>query len=233
MNLEEENELDLFAKELRSAYPQPELSEGFFEVLDSRVRHSWSFRVAMQSNPLIRVAAGLLVMTIAAAPVAALFYMFGPVQTEKPKLGFEPRQEYSDEGWRADAVDGDSGYLIIGPDDEFDSGRPALKADPLHALQQASRMARVSMNWKTAHRPTAAVAQTDWVAFLAACEEGVFTQNDAHILAFGADSKASSTADDATRSAYAAWHWVLTGELASTAEAPLAWEGAPFLSKEN
>ncbi|MDA0667506.1 MAG: hypothetical protein O3A95_07700 [Planctomycetota bacterium] len=231
MNLEEENELDLFAEELRSAYPQPELSEDFFEVLEARVRQSWSFRSAMQSNPLIRVAAGMLVMTIAAAPVAALFYMFGPMETEKPKLGFEPRQEYSDAGWREDAVDGDSGYTIIGPEDEFDSEQPILKAEQLRALEQASRMARVSMNWKTAQRPVPAVEQAEWSAFLAACEEGVFSQNDAQIQAFGADSKVSPGADDASRSAYAAWHWVLTGELASTAEAPLAWKGAPFLSE--
>ena len=231
MNLEEQNELDLFAAELRSAHPEAELSDDFHEVLDSRIRQSWSFRAAMRTNPLIRVAAGLLVMTIAAAPVAALIYMFGPVQKQPPQLGFEPRQEFSDEGWREDGVDGNAGYTIIGPEDEFDSGLPVLKAEQLQALEQASRMARVSMNWKTAQRPTAAVEQADWSAFLAACEEGVFTQSEAQVLAFGVDSKASATADDATRSAYAAWHWVLTGEMAPKSEAPLAWEGAPFLSE--
>jgi len=232
MNLEEENELDLFAAELRQAHPQPELSDDFFEVLQTRVRHSWSFRSAMQSNPLIRVAAGLLVMTIAAAPVAALFYMFGPVKVEKPKLGFEPRQEISDEGWREDVVHEKSGYAIIGPEDELDFDPPPLTAAQLLELQQASRMAQVSQNWKAAQRPTAAVAEPAWGAFLSACEEGAFQMSQAQRNAFGNSKLASSASDEASRSAHAAWHWVLTGESATSEQAPLAWEGAPFLSDD-
>lgn len=229
MNLEEQNELDLFASELRSAHPEAELSEDFLEVLDARIRQSWSFRSALRTNPMIRVAAGLLVMTIGAAPVAALIFMFGPVAKQVPQLGFEPRPEYSEEGWREESVDGDSGYTIIGPEDEFEPNRPVLKAEQLRSLEQASRMARASMSWKTAHRPTVASEQADWVAFMAACEAGVFVETEAKNQAFGFDSKASSAADDATRSAYAAWHWVLTGEMAARNAAPLAWEGAPFL----
>lgn len=233
MNLESENELDLFAAELRQAHPQPELSDDFYEVLQSRVRKSWSFRSAMQSNPLIRVAAGLLVMTIAAAPVAALFYMFGPVQVEKPKLGFEPRQEYSEEGWREDSIDGNSGYTIIGPEDELDFEPPSLTTAQLLELQQANRMARVSLDWKARQRPVAATGQNDWNLFLAACEQGVFQLTESQREVFGGSSHALAGGDEAHQSAHAAWRWVLTGELATSEQAPLAWKGAPFLSDDH
>jgi len=229
MNLEDQNELDLFAAELRQAHPQPGLSEDFHEGLQARLRQSWSFRSALRTNPLIRVAAGLLVMTMAAAPVAALMYLFGPTKIEKTVLGFEPRQEYSEEGWRQDAADGNVGYTIIGPEGEFESHPPQLSAMQLLELHQSSRMARVSMSWKAAQRPNAGVAQVDWVAFLAACEDGVFALSPAQRQLFAQTPPASTAADEASRSAQAAWHWVLTGELAMPAEAPLGWEGAPFI----
>lgn len=137
---QEQHELDLLAAELRSAIPVAELSSDFQERLESRMRSSWTLRGAFERNALIRAAAALLMVTLAAAPVAAWVGLWPQQKKNPPAIGFD-LPEVVDVDEHDPAVDGVNGNQVIGPLDEYDSFQ--LSEESTLAIQQKNFRVRI------------------------------------------------------------------------------------------
>ena len=101
-------ELDTLAEELRTACVVPELRAGFEEELQQILIPTWTWKKALGRDPWMRLAAGLLVMSMAAAPVAAVVeWIFRTPQTSVV-LGFEPwippLEVEEEEGWNPGTI---------------------------------------------------------------------------------------------------------------------------------
>ena len=228
---DELHQLDRLAASLREACPDPSLSSGFHHALSTRLRRGWSFRSALEQNLLIRVAAGLLMVSMVAAPVAALVSLLRNPEPDRLVLGFTALPEYSDQELSSRGEVEGAGTSIIGPIDEFDLPLVPWSPPRLEALEQANRLAQAGASWRASGDggPTFPASGDLWTRFLAACAQGDTTVPDAELQAQVQRLAVEARRDDGSRTALAAWRWVLTGETTAIAEAPLAWEGAPFL----
>jgi hypothetical protein len=229
----EVGELDRLAAELRSAVPPVALSGDFHDQLSQRLTKSWSFRSAMDRNPLMRAAAGLLMISLIAAPVAALVTLLRPVEEAPPTLGFDALPEFTDQertSWKS-GEEG-SGYAIVGPEDEFDLSQEPWSSSRLRALEQVNRISLAGASLRATSGDQASVEGNHhalWSLFLESCMSGTAIAPD-DVLKKQIDMLAAGQIDeDSAKTARAAWHWVLTGATTSADQAPLAWEGAPFL----
>lgn len=88
---QEQAELDALAGELQQQLGPPAMSEGFVEQLQDRMQaQPWSLRSAIRRNSMLRVAAGLLLMTTVAGPVSALIILFAEKQAATPTVIWDP-----------------------------------------------------------------------------------------------------------------------------------------------
>ena len=113
MHEPEQESLDRLAEELRGAHPHPALSQNFHEVLQARMQNSWSFRAALRRNGLMRVAAGLLMISLVAAPVAAVVQLLKPPEKAPPTLGFELPEGVTEVASSEDAAARCSGRRLL------------------------------------------------------------------------------------------------------------------------
>lgn len=226
-------ELDRLAAELHAAIAPAALSEDFHAQLARRLQRSWSFRSAMDRNPLMRVAAGLLMVSLIAAPVAALVTLLRPAEKAPPTLGFEALPEFSEQergSWKSEK-DG-SGYVIVGPEDEFDLPQAPWSTSRVRALEQVNRISLAGASLHAAADGQVAIDAAHhalWSLFVESCQSGAVEAPDAIVLERIEQLLAEESQEASARTARAAWHWVLTGETGSLEQAPLAWTGAPFL----
>jgi len=227
MHEPEQESLDRLAEELRGAHPHPALSQNFHEVLQARMQNSWSFRAALRRNGLMRVAAGLLMISLVAAPVAAVVQLLKPPEKAPPTLGFE-----LPEGVTEVASSEDASLLpstIYGPEDEYDlqpdwSGKTALA--PRQALRLTELLATMP---RIPSQPQVLEPDTDALLRLQlACThpDGLIPAEIAAQITLleGIDSLSARQ-----QTALSAWRWLQDGTQVGGAEAPAAWAGAPFL----
>lgn len=219
----EQAELDRFAAELRAAYPATPLSQGFRQRLAERMPTRWTMRAALRRDPLLRVAAGLLVTTMAAAPVAALVTLWQGWTQERPEIGFEVPEAAPE----VELVSPDEGAVPVVPPPgwEEDYFTPEWRT----SLERSNRMALAADSWSAlgAAAPQAeGPAPSDW----AQADAGALWQEFLRRCAAG-DARAPQPALEARVRALqadprvAAWLWVLDGEAPQAAE---GWPGAPF-----
>jgi hypothetical protein len=242
LDLAEQQELDLLAAELRDAMPVATLSDAFHERLEARIRDSWTLRGAFRRNGLIRVAAGLLVITLAAAPVAAWVGLW-PQQAKKGVV-------FSQEPFREKVqVDGDGDTdttAVLAPVDEFDDFE--WTAERSLAVERTNRLASAAVSWQAAFGNTGdcpdfsiATATEDWARadwsllwseFQRRCAESDSSMIPASLVARCAVLSSTSTEDGSAtaRAARAAWTWVLQGQVAAAGSVELAWPSAPFVA---
>jgi|FLOH01.1.fsa_nt_gi hypothetical protein len=243
MSAEEQHELDLLAAELRAAQPLAVLSEDFQERLESRMRHSWTLRSAFQRNPVIRVAAGLLVMTLAAAPVAALVGLWPQQKKNPPAIAFEPHEEIEVDDSGAAGAPGAN--QVIGPIDEFDGfvwteqrSLAIQQSNYYNRLQyagatlNASGRSAVFAGISAAHGAVP-VWERLWMEFGKRCQSNAAEELPESLLALAQkelETAASAHASPIEIASRAAWAWLLHGEVAPAGSVELAWPDAPFVA---
>lgn len=221
----EQEQLDRLARELRSAYPEAELSTGFHEALQARLHYSWSFRAALRRNGLMRVAAGLLMISLVAAPVAAVVQLLKAPPKEPPTLGFT-LPEGLDQDFQAE----DESLLpsnIVGPEDEFDA-RTDWATEPGDLLEQRLRTLTASMPRIPSLPQTLDPDHDPLLSLQLAVSEGP-RLTTAEIEARIVQLEGLEAPSPAAKTALAGWRWLLHGEETASAEAPEAWNGAPFV----
>ncbi|MGB0952962.1 MAG: hypothetical protein ACPG31_07035 [Planctomycetota bacterium] len=227
MHNSEEEQLDRLADELRGAFPQPELSHAFHDALQARLSQSWSFRAAMQRNGLMRVAAGLLMVSLIAAPVAAIVQMFQAPKDGPPTLGFEMPEKPDSE-----RVIEDASLLpatIVGPEDEYD---PPLADSVGLSASQAARLRTLHATMpRLESQATVLEADADaLLRFRMECTQASGLDGD-EIAARIQQLQGLADPTDGERTALAGWIWLQDGAVVSAEDAPEAWAGAPFVSK--
>jgi len=77
-----------FEEELRSAHAEPKLSPSFADDLVEGLQTRWSWQRSMRQNPLMRVAASLLLLAATAVPVAAIVALMQTPELDLPEIGF-------------------------------------------------------------------------------------------------------------------------------------------------
>jgi len=90
------DDLPEFARELRAVLPDPVCRPEFAARLAGMEPASWSVRISLQRNPVLRAAAFLLILTVSAVPVTALVQLLAWPRKTPPILHFEaplPRSE--------------------------------------------------------------------------------------------------------------------------------------------
>lgn len=231
---QELEQLDALAEELRQAWPHPSLSDGFVERCTAARTPVWSFSEALRRNGLIRAAAGLLLLTLGAAPVVAWVGLW-------PGGEEEPRTILSQEPFEAVQVDppgselGDAADQVASPPfDEFDI-EPWGQARR-RALEEQNRLASAAHQWRSAapsDLPVAADSEAGqlWSAFVELCRQGsglpleaalrervaAYLLQDFHQCASGEE-----------QAAWAAWHWLTSGESSRSDDPQRWWPTAPF-----
>lgn len=221
----EQEQLDRLADELRGAFPQPELSPGFHDALQARLSQSWSFRAALQRNGLMRVAAGLLMISLVAAPVAALVQLFQEPEQGPPTLGFEMPETLATEKPVTD--DSLLPAPIVGPEDEFDP--PSTQGENLSAAQASRLRALTSTMPRLGSQANAVEPDADaFLRFQMECAQAD-RLNRAEIAARIQQLQRLDQPTAGERTALAGWLWIQDGATATAAQAPEAWQGAPFV----
>lgn len=221
----EKEQLDRLADELRGAFPEPSLSAGFHDSLQARLSQSWSFRAALQRNGLMRIAAGLLMVTLVAAPVAAIVQMFQEPKQGPPTLGFELPESL--EGEKVVADDSLLPATIVGPEDEYDP--PGVAEPSLDALQAARLRSLTASMPRVGGLATSPDAASDaLLRFQMECAQAK-QLSSAQIAAHIEELQSLAQPTDQDRTALAGWIWLQDGTLASVEQAPEAWSGAPFV----
>ncbi|KAA3607821.1 MAG: hypothetical protein DWQ01_12090 [Planctomycetota bacterium] len=88
--LEEALQNEALAFELQKAHSEPPLSAGFRDRLwrhwQAAPAPIWTMRGAFQRNPVLRVAAALLVMSTLAVPITGMVYFLNPPKPEHPVI---------------------------------------------------------------------------------------------------------------------------------------------------
>ncbi|MDP7062827.1 MAG: hypothetical protein QF489_07845 [Planctomycetota bacterium] len=244
---QEQQELDRLGAELRDAMPTVHLDEDFHERLAVTLQDSWTFRSALQNNGMIRMAAGLLVMTLAAAPVAAWVGLWPSQKQERPSIGFELPEELDID--QSGGTLGDSqGHQVVGPNDEFEvvewtpERRVALErynrlvsAVAFYEGQALSANAPIASAWGESQPWANATDEILWQEFERRCASADLSPLPSELVARCEAMLAAPLAADAPkqqRIAYAAWSWLLDGEQAADQDLPVAWQGAPFLLQD-
>ncbi len=228
MDSEERLALEQLAQELREAHPHPALSTGFLEELSLRVQSKWSFRSAMKRNPVIRVAAGLLMISLVAAPVSAFVILLHKPKSAPQPLGFAPVEELPQEMLSTSAQPS-APTQVIGPEDEFDLPGSWSQAR-LNALERANRLAQAGASWR--QQPSGVATHIEdglWKRFLEACAQGDNQVDVAWLESTLNELRALAQPSPAQQTALVAWNWVASGQQGTAALAPLAWDGAPFV----
>jgi hypothetical protein len=243
---EEQHELDLLGAELRDAMPEVRMSADFNERLAAGMQSSWTFRSALQNNRLIRMAAGLLVMTLAAAPVAAWVGLWPQQKKNPPAIGFELPEEI-DVDQSGGALGDSEGNQVIGPNDEFEavewSPERKIALERYNRLVTAVASFEVNSpgtafeqveNWGAENSWASASEQTLWLEFGRRCAQADLSPLPAALvdrceilLAAPLDRNMSMS----VRVTRAAWLWLLEGEQAVAGSLSLTWEDAPFLAQ--
>lgn len=103
----EQRELLAFAEEVRRALPNPQLPERFLDGLVAARAPAWSWRSAWNRNPVLRVAAALLILFTATVPVLAVIHLVADRGGGLPPIGFELPPEIPPverEEWHGEAV---------------------------------------------------------------------------------------------------------------------------------
>ncbi|MCP4091914.1 MAG: hypothetical protein GY747_00555 [Planctomycetes bacterium] len=243
---QEQHELDQLGAELRDAMPEVSLSEDFHEHLAAKIENSWSIRSAFQNNRMIRMAAGLLVMTLAAAPVAAWVGIWPQQKKNPPAIGFEiPEEVNVDES--GGALGDSEDNQVTGPNDEFE----AVEWSPQRrvALERYNRLVTAVASYEL-HGQDMELARfegfSDQSAWASASEESLWLEfarrcAQADLSPLSAELVARCTlmlaapldrnASKQQRAAYAAWAWLLEGEQAKAADLQMNWPSAPFLTQ--
>lgn len=137
-------ELDALAEELRAACVVTELKPGFEGELQQLLTPAWTWKKALGRDPWMRLAAGLLVMSTVAAPVAAVMeWVFRSPKTSVV-LGFEPwtppLEVDTEDGW-------DPG--TVPPFISMEDGPFGLSWQ--NAVELSNRMAKAVAQWKQTH----------------------------------------------------------------------------------
>lgn len=175
------------AAELREAWPDPSLSADFAGRLRQRAAAPWRWRDAWRREPLLRIAAGLLVACGLAVPVMAMIRLLVVAEPRQPAVTLElplPRparspddepvravppalpepQESSAEGW-VPALERDNRFhrLAAAWRKRF-AGRPppAGAAERLAALDDPA--VRAGLELRLGLRTAAASLRRDWSA---------------------------------------------------------------------
>jgi hypothetical protein len=207
-------ELDALAVELRDACTNPVLSENFAEELRQRLTPAWTLKRALGRDPWMRMAAGLLVMSTLAAPVAAMMEWILQKSSAPVVFGFEPwtppLEVDAEEGW-------DPG--VVPPSISMEDGSFGLSWQ--NAVELSNRMAQAVTQWNKMHplaeaaNPAPAFLIWDQVSadalqleFTRRCTLGILNPPPVGLL---------SRFQDLTRQgdhaeALAGWRWVLKGE---------------------
>jgi hypothetical protein len=252
---QEQHELDLLAAELRDAMPVSELSSDFQQRLEARMRSSWTLRGAFERNGLIRAAAAMLMVTLAAAPVAAWVGLWPQQKKNPPAIAFD-LPEMIDVDESLDAHGDLSEMKVIGPVDEFDL--LGLSEDSRLALQQNNYRARLELAkasllaaseasvaqgagplaFVTRSQASQPAAQSDswiglWQEFGRLCLAEPMDDLSAALLArchalLSTELSANAPAEEIA--ARAAWGWVLYGKVAAAGSVELAWDHTPFVA---
>jgi len=209
----DQSELDALAEELRIACVVPELSAGFEEELQQILTPAWTWKMALGRDPWMRLAAGLLVMSMAAAPVAAVVeWIFRTPQTSVV-LGFEPwtppLEVEAEEGWNLGTIP-----PSISMEDR------AFGLSWQNAVEISNRMAKAEAQWNETHLLGVAVSSApaflvwDEVGakaleheFIRRCALGILDPPPAGLVS--RVQKLAKEGDDAE--ALKGWLWVLNG----------------------
>ncbi len=217
----DETELDQLASELRAAHTEPALSPDFLASLQERLRSRWTFGAAMDRDPLLRVASGLLVISMVAAPVAALVTLWPGWQVERPQIGFEVPTDAPDIEHVADEV-----QQVIPPEGWEDT---YFTPEWRLSLERSNRLALAELSWQElgAAAPQAdseapadwarADADALWQELLRRCAVG-----DARPPQPELEARIRELADAPQ---VGAWLWILDGTAQPEAR---SWTGAPF-----
>jgi hypothetical protein len=223
----EQAELEALAAELRASVAPTPLSSGFAERLDLRLSRAWTLRAAMDRNPVLRVAAGLLVLVLAGAPLAALVGLLPGWPGRRPDLGFDaPALPPAVETPVAQDVP-----PVVPP---FDSDDLLFTPEWRQALERANRMALAGASWAAAGRTTsvAAAEAVDWQAADAAVLAAEFERRCARGIALppepALEARVRELAAQGGDPRLAGWLWVLDGVRSRDAA---GWEGAPFFER--
>ena len=222
---EERAQLDALAEELRAACPQPPLSRSFLERLDARLAQPWTLRAAMDRNPVLRAAAGLLVLLMAGAPLAALIGLLPGWPGQRPELGFDvPALPPQVEEPAAEAK-----VPVVPPYDGDELFTPEWRRE----LERANRMALAGASWNDAGLGEAAAptiedwsradAEALWQEFRHRCASGVSLPPSPAL-----EARVRVLAEEGGDPRLGAWLWVLDGAPRADAQ---GWAGAPFLAR--
>ena len=87
-------DLESLAAEIRTAIPNPKLSESLQSRLLTPSIRAWTFRGAMHRSPLLRTAASVLLLLFASVPVLAVIALTESRQSVAPILKFEPKPHF-------------------------------------------------------------------------------------------------------------------------------------------
>lgn len=219
----DEAELDQLATELRAACPEPALSPDFLAGLQERLRSRWTLGGAMDRDPLLRIAAGLLVMSLVGAPVAALVTLWPGWQADRVEIGFEGPAEVPD----IEHVPAEPDAQQVTPPDGWADAY--FTPEWRRSLERSNRLALAEMSWQELG---AAAPQTDseapadwanadadalWQELLRRCASG-----DARPPQPELEARVRELASDPQ---VGAWLWILDGTPQPAAQ---SWQGAPF-----
>lgn len=241
---EEQHELDLLGAELRDAMPEISMSADFHERLAAQMHNNWTLRSAFQNNRLIRVAAGLLVMTLAATPVAAWVGLWPQQKKTPPLIGFELPTEI-DVDQSGGTLGESDGNQVIGPNDEFEAFE--WSEERSLAVERSNRMASAVAsfeanvqadeyhNFHSGDQPRSWVdadAQGLWNEFGRRCQSANLAALPSALVQRCEDflqAPLTDPVDHTEIAARAAWAWLLHGEQAAAGTVKLAWPAAPFV----
>ena len=239
----EQRELDSLAAELRDAMPVVPLSDDFQQRLEAQLHNSWTLRGAFQRNGVIRLAAGLLVMTLAAAPVAAWVGLWPQQKKSPPTIDFELPDVVDVDQEGGVLGDGD-GSLVVAPEDEFDTFEWTDERSV--AVERSNRLALAAASYEASDvnlefppERAASWSSADpgalWGEFGRRCENADLSPLNQTLIArcealIQTPLGVAPTAEEIA--ARAAWAWVLHGEKAAAGSVVVDWPQAPFIAAQ-
>ena len=138
----DEAELDQLALELRAACPEPAMSPDFLAGLQDRLRSRWTLGGAMDRDPLLRVAAGLLMVSLVGAPVAALVTMWPGWQANRVEIGFEGPTDVPDVAHVPAEFDAQQ----VTPPDGWEDAY--FTPEWRRSLERSNRLALAELSWQ-------------------------------------------------------------------------------------
>lgn len=219
----DEAELDQLASELRAACPEPVLSSDFLARLQERMRTRWTLGGAMDRDPVLRIAAGLLVVSLVGAPVAALVSLWPGWQVDRPQIGFEGAPDVPDIERPSTEAEGMQVTPPTGWEDAY------FTPEWRRSLERSNRLALAAASWQElgtsapqvdAGPPTdwsSADAEALWQELLRRCATG-----DARPPQPELEARVRELASEPQ---VGAWLWILDGSAQADAQ---SWSGAPF-----